>query len=128
MNNRIHIGNRIKYLLDKNGMKKILFAEKLGYTKNGIYKIFENENINTDTLYNIAEILNLSITEFFVENYNAENKPSLTSEPTMHYNENANKMPNKNNAELDILKSEFESLKKEINYLKEINELLKKNK
>lgn len=128
MNNRIHIGNRIKYLLDKNGMKKILFAEKLGYTKNGIYKIFENENINTDTLYNIADILNLSITEFFVDNYNAENKPSLSSEPTMQYNENANKTPNKNNSELDILKSEFESLKKEINYLKEINELLKKNK
>jgi len=137
----IHIGNRVKLLLDRSGILKKDFAEKLGYKTNNIYKIFSNEHLNTEILYKISEILNVSISDILKEetiyNVSEENK-TVISEPNTLYNKEVKQTGSINlnginhgtieikQHELDLLRSENEGLKKEVKYLKEIIELLKK--
>jgi len=134
-----HIGKLIKSFVDKSGMTKVLFAEKIGYTANGIYKIFDNENINTETLYRISEVLNVPISIFLEETtYNvSEGNKTVISEPNTSYNREVKQTGSINlnginhgtieikQHELDLLRFENDGLKKEVKYLKEIIELLK---
>jgi len=136
----IHIGNRVKLLLDRSGILKKDFAEKLGYKTNNIYKIFSNEHLNTEILYKISEILNVSISDILKEettyNVSEENK-TVISEPNILYNKEVKQTGSINlnginhgtieikQHELDLLRFENDGLKKEVKYLKEIIELLK---
>jgi hypothetical protein len=55
---KIHIGKKIKYVLDKTPMSVVDFAKSINLTRNGAYKVFEKETIDTGQLQNISKVLN----------------------------------------------------------------------
>jgi hypothetical protein len=55
---KIHIGKKIKYVLDKTPMSVVDFAKSINLTRNGAYKVFEKETIDTGQLQTISKVLN----------------------------------------------------------------------
>ena len=104
-----HIGKKIQEAVKKSGMSVTEFAEKINYSRRNIYSIFEKESIDTSLLVKISEVLSHD----FFAHYNADAKKSSkmqVAEPSgvREYNENT-----------------IREMVKEIEYLKEINSLLK---
>lgn len=85
------------------------FAKKINYSRRNIYSIFEKESIDTSLLKKIGDILEI---DFFVDySLNAKKQfyaQSLVADPQAGYGEN-----------------KIQELIKEVEYLKEINALLK---
>jgi len=62
----VHIGRLIKHQLSLRPEMTIkIFADKLGVHEQTVYDIYRREDINTEQLKRIAEILDLPITYFF---------------------------------------------------------------
>jgi hypothetical protein len=55
---KIHIGKKIKEVLDKTPMSVVDFAKSINLTRNGAYKVFEKETIDTGQLQTISKVLN----------------------------------------------------------------------
>lgn len=53
----IHIGKKIREVLDKSHFSVVEFAKKISITRDGAYKIFEKERINTALLQKISDVL-----------------------------------------------------------------------
>ena len=107
----MHIGKKIKEAVKKSGMSVTEFAVKINYSRRNIYSIFEKESVDTSLLIKISEVLE---EDFFVH-YSANSKKhnlqqGEVAEPSgaKEYSENR-----------------IRELIKEIEYLKEINSLLK---
>ena len=62
---KIHIGNKIKEMLDKNPMSVVEFAENIGLTRNGAYKVFEKETIDTGQLLKIGKVLDHNFFQYY---------------------------------------------------------------
>jgi len=54
----ILIGKKIKEVLDKSPMSVVDFAKSINLTRNGAYKVFEKETIDTGQLQAISQVLN----------------------------------------------------------------------
>ena len=54
----VHIGKKIKEILDKSPMSVVDFAKSIHLTRNGAYKVFEKETIDTGQLQVISKVLN----------------------------------------------------------------------
>lgn len=76
----IHIGKKIKEVLDKTPLSVVDFAKKINLTRNGAYKVFEKETIDTGQLQAIGKVLNH---DFF--NYYEQNLSSQLKEPKGDY-------------------------------------------
>lgn len=64
----VHIMNRIKEVLEEKGIKQIWLAEKLGKSYNMVNSYVQNRRQpSIECLYEIAEILNISVKELLVE-------------------------------------------------------------
>ena len=60
--------NRIKEVLEEKGIKQIWLAEKLGKSYNMVNSYVKNRRQpSIECLYEIAEILNISVKELLVE-------------------------------------------------------------
>ena len=60
--------NRIKEVLEEKGIKQIWLAEKLGKSYNMVNSYVQNRRQpSIECLYEIAEILNISVKELLVE-------------------------------------------------------------
>ena len=60
--------NRIKEVLEEKGIKQIWLAEKLGKSYNMVNSYVQNRRKpSIECLYEIAEILNISVKELLVE-------------------------------------------------------------
>ena len=64
----IHIGKKIKEILDKSPMSVVDFAKSIHLTRNGAYKIFEKETIDTGQLQVICKVLNHDFFAYYEEN------------------------------------------------------------
>lgn len=53
----IHIGKKIKEILDKTPISVVDFAKGINLTRNGAYKVFEKETIDTGQLLSISKVL-----------------------------------------------------------------------
>lgn len=63
--------NRIKEVLEERGVKQVWLAEKLGKSFNTINGYVQNRTQpSLEVLYQIAEILNVDISELLVSNTN----------------------------------------------------------
>ena len=105
----MHIGKKIQEAVKRSGLSVTEFAEKINYSRRNIYSIFEKESIDTSLLFKISEVLGHD----FFTHYNADAKKGAkaqAAEPSgvREYNENR-----------------IREMLKEIDYLKEINSLLK---
>lgn len=54
---KVHIGKKIKEVLDNSPMKAVDLAKNINLTRVGLYKIFEKESIATDQLQKISTVL-----------------------------------------------------------------------
>jgi predicted transcriptional regulator len=59
----VHIGKKIKEILHKTPISVVDFAKSINLTRNGAYKVFEKETIDTGQLQTISKVLNH---DFFV--------------------------------------------------------------
>ncbi|TAL62761.1 MAG: XRE family transcriptional regulator [Bacteroidetes bacterium] len=104
-----HVGKKIREAVKKSGMSVTEFARKINYSRRNIYSIFEKESIDTSLLKKIGDILER---DFFVDySLNANRHSHIQSqvaEPQAGYGE-----------------TKIQELMKEVEYLKEINSLLK---
>lgn len=55
---KLHIGRKIKEVVKRSGLRVSVFAEKINLTRDGAYKIFAKESIDTEQLKNISSVLN----------------------------------------------------------------------
>lgn len=104
----MHLGNRVKYLVENNykGSKKD-FAKDIGLKQDTyLFEIFKKEDLNTDVLKKVATVLKISLSSVFAELEGL----SIVQEQTLEYG----------NKELEI-----KMLRKRVENLEEINEVLR---
>lgn len=61
----IHIGKKIKEILDKSSLSVVDFATSINLTRNGAYKVFEKETIDTGQLQTISKVLNHDFFKYY---------------------------------------------------------------
>lgn len=107
---KMHIGKVIKETVKISGISVTEFAKKINYSRRNIYSIFDKESIDTSLLAKISQVLEK---DFFVHyNLNSQtySQPMQVAEPS---------------GEKEYSENRIRELIKEIEYLKEINVLLK---
>jgi hypothetical protein len=127
----LHIGQLIKEQLERSGMKKTEFARRINRTSQNVYAIFERTSIDSTLLASISEILNYNF--FDVLAVELDNKRGIRQE--------LKEMPAEyttHNSPIQALKQceqkskisdlQIGQLKKEVEYLKEINRLLREKR
>lgn len=102
---KMHIGKVIRQAVKTSGMSVTEFAKKINYSRRNIYSIFEKESIDTSLLVKIGQVLDRD----FFSQYNS-GPPAQVAEPS---------------GEREYRENKIRELLKEIEYLKEINALLK---
>jgi len=76
---KIHIGKKIREIVDKSNFSIVDFAKSINLSRDGAYKIFAKEYIDTDQLKKISRVLKHD----FFSYYSAE--LSETKEPKDKY-------------------------------------------
>jgi hypothetical protein len=76
---QIHIGKKIREVLDKTPISVVDFAKSINLTRNGAYKVFEKETIDTGQLQTISKVLNHDFFSYY------EQKPSAAKETNPEY-------------------------------------------
>lgn len=64
----VHIGKKIREVLDKTPISVVDFAKSINLTRNGAYKIFEKETIDTGQLQTISKVLNHDFFNYYGQN------------------------------------------------------------
>jgi hypothetical protein len=116
---QLPIGNLIQKKLKESGLSNAEFARKLNCTPQNVFNILERDSLDTQLLMDISEALNHNFFLYYQvsdkkKQGNKAVKSNLTAEKNASINEN-----------LLSLKEEVEYLNLQINYLKEINQLLR---
>ncbi len=71
---KIHIGKKIKEVLDKTPISVVEFAKSINLTRNGAYKVFEKETIDTGQLQTISKVLNHNFFSYYEQAILTNNK------------------------------------------------------
>lgn len=108
---KIHIGKKIREVLDKSGMPKTEFAKKINLTRDGAYKIFEKETIATGQLEKISKVLNH---DFFIY---YQNTSAGVNEKQIHYGFASKEDVEELTKMVSILAKEMEKMRKEMAHL-----------
>ena len=127
----LHIGQLIKEQLAQSGMKKTEFARRINRTSQNVYAIFERTSIDSTLLASISEILNYNFFDVLASDLN--NKRGIRQDST--------KMPAEQTTHSSLIQAleqceqkskisdlQIGQLKKEVEYLKEINLLLREKR
>ncbi|MBL4592718.1 MAG: helix-turn-helix transcriptional regulator [Flavobacteriales bacterium] len=77
----IHIGKKVKEVIDAKGISVTLFAKKINKSRSVVYDIFERESIDSFLLYKISEELDFNFFELFELN----NPENIVAEPPAFY-------------------------------------------
>lgn len=114
----IHIGEKIREIVEKRGMAKTELARRMNMTSSNIHKIFTRETIDTGLLIKLSEILEHDFFSYYPKNF-ADAEPAIKqwndSDESKFYNEAVKRS----------YESKIEILTKEVSYLKEINKMLR---
>ena len=117
MKQTVHIGEQVKTRISALRMPVMEFAQKINKSRTVVYHIFKRKSIDSDLLKKISEILEYDFFVFYTKYLPTEIiQASKVKEPE---NTSYSEIQKANN-ELKI-----ETLTKEINYLKEINIMLR---
>jgi hypothetical protein len=125
----IHIGQLIKAELEATGMKKSEFARRINRTPQNVFDVFQRKSIDTTLLANISVILKYNFFEHLYMQYETlqEQSPELL-EIRAKYGSTANLLKALSHSQqaLEHCEARNIQLSKEVDYLTEINRLLKK--
>lgn len=127
--NMIHIGNQIKQVLEERGLTISEFARRINFSRENVYSIFKRPTMDIALLQKINKVLDYD----FFQYYDANTKVSRAKEDTVIYKNSTSKtnllkVITSLQQELEACKMELDTAKKEVVYLKKINELLEKKK
>ncbi|WP_428658169.1 helix-turn-helix domain-containing protein [Runella sp.] len=122
----MHIGEQIKKIREARGMTNAEFARLLGMTENNLFSVYRREDTTTDIIKKVMAKTGITAAYFFESG----------SYPTINQNGNVNSIgENKvtyrttttesEGIEVALLKVQLESANKEIEYLKQIIEMMK---
>lgn len=114
----IHIGQKIKNIVEKKGMAKTELARRMNMTSSNVHKIFTRKTIDTGLLIKLSEILEYDFFKYYPK-YITEKETAITLLNDTNENPGYYETLKKN------YETKIETLIKEINYLKEINQMLK---
>jgi len=89
----IHIGKKIREVLDKSHLSITEFASNINRTRDVAYKIFAKDHIDTELLQKISKVLNHDFFSYFTINFSGvKDKDNLygyaTKEEMNHLAEN----------------------------------------
>jgi len=107
----IHIGEKIKEVLKVSDMSVTEFAQKISYSRRNVYSILSKKSIDTELLERVSKVLEYN---FFQGYLPSKKEYGVKSDQTGVADKDA-----------PYLKKRVEELVKEVEYLKEINKLLK---
>jgi hypothetical protein len=65
---KVHIGKKIKEVLAKTPISVVDFAKSINLTRNGAYKVFEKETIDTGQLQTISKVLKHDFFSYYEQN------------------------------------------------------------
>ena len=124
----IHIGSIIKEVLAERGMSKVELSRRLNMTSTNIHKIFKRESIDTGLLLNLCKALKYDFFQYYMSASTSHLKEDVTiyGGQGAAGNVSATLLPVKSVSEEEeqIVALKLEMARKEINYLKKINDLL----
>jgi hypothetical protein len=116
MKNNIHLGRVIKQLIDQNDGNLNVAAERLEYTVQALYPIFEKEDVNTSLLKKLSNIYNVPLSYFFNSYLWVNNKSPLPEGEGINYV--ASRV--EEDVRLTLLESENKNLREQNELLKEM--------
>ena len=73
---KVHIGKKIKEVLDNSPVKATELAKQIGLTRVGLYKVFEKESISTEQLQKISTVLKHDFFGYYQKDLNVVNEPT----------------------------------------------------
>lgn len=106
----VHIGKKIEEVFNQSGMKLGHFAKALNTVPRNIYMIFQKDDLKMSQLEKISQVLNHDFLQYFIKKEEGE-KPKETREG-VHIT--------------FFIDGTEETLKKALNILKAVNEMVKK--
>ena len=123
----IHVGQLIKKRLETSGMTKTEFARRINKTSQNVYSIFERKSIDTALLSVISDILDYNFFELLALSFKNKDKLDFITDIYTEYGTQDNLVQKISELKQDNNRKEavILQLKNEIEYLKEINSLLK---
>ena len=123
----IHVGQLIKKRLETSGMTKTEFARRINKTSQNVYSIFERKSIDTALLSVISDILDYNFFELLALSFKNKDKLDFVTDIYTEYGTQDNLVQKISELNEDYNRKEavILQLKNEIEYLKEINSLLK---
>lgn len=77
---KIHIGKKIREVLDNTPISVVDFAKSINLSRNSAYKIFEKETIDTGQLQSIGKVLNYDFFNYYEQTLSSpvtETKPEF---------------------------------------------------
>lgn len=116
MKNNVHLGHVIKQLIERSDGSINTGAERLGYSVQGMYAIFEKEDVSTSLLKKLCVAYDVPLTYFFNSYLWADNKSRFTEEEGVKYV--ASRI--EDDVRLTLLESENKNLKEQNELLKEM--------
>jgi len=100
----MNIGERIKGVYEKSGIKLTDFADRIGTVRQNVYRIFEKDNIDVALLVKISSVLSHNFFEYFDVKGPNHSVDEGSSGPLA----------------MESIQLELDSLKKEVEHLRRI--------
>lgn len=123
----MHIGEKVKTLRDRKGLSNSEFARLLGMTESNLFSIYKREHTTTDVVEKILKATGVTSSYFFDDKalitITQQGNINAVGENTVEYT--SSKTPMEESTEIAVLRIQLESKEKEIEYLKQIIELMK---
>jgi transcriptional regulator with XRE-family HTH domain len=115
----LHIGKKIKEVLDLSNLNVAEFARKISVTRVNVYNIFERDTIDTGLLKKISKVLNH---DFF--SYYTSELPMVKDEGGSRYGKKTDAVEQLRE-ELKATRKQMAELEKKCELLMEVNTLTK---
>jgi hypothetical protein len=125
----MHLGQMIKNRLKDTGMKKTEFARRINITSQNVYDIFKRKSIDSNLLLAISETLNFNFLEPLSLHCSGLLKhDELIQEMAQKYGSSERIITElqKTERKLGLQQAKIKQLQTEVEYLKEINVLLRR--
>ena len=74
--NKLHIGHMVKSVFDESGLSVAEFARRIHCERTNVYKIFNRQSIDVETLVKISEALEHNFLEDVMKHYGLSTKYS----------------------------------------------------
>lgn len=125
----MNIGQKVKALKDRKNLSNSDFARLLGMTESNLFSIYKREHTTTDVVEKIMKATGVPSSYFFddkaIINISQQGTVNALGENKVNYTTSKTESEN---VEIAVLRVQLESRDKEIEYLKQIIEMLKAGK